>query len=159
MSFQERIEKLEAELAALKAEASTSKPFALWVPKVGERFFVPDLLYCPQPKTIAVAAGEHGDVGGLAFQSEADAAEVGKYLAVVGKLCNLAKQLNKGNIMRVQYFIVGFSDTDNLEVLTFDYIEEGGCTMAPRFHSREAAETALGLLSEDEKSTLVRGIA
>ena len=106
MNLNERIEKLEAELAEVKKalgdeverlaklKESAPKKFELWRPRAGELFYMP----CPIRNTftdydnVGSWTETNSNVRGLAFQSEADAAEVGKYLAVIGKRLNILKQ-------------------------------------------------------------------
>lgn len=150
-------------LDALKAESlrvQTSMPakFELWVPK-GH-----DVYYAPIPIATCYVFNHNWSDSltverGLAFQSEQDAAEVGKWLAAWGKVGNMAKQMNKGKVFascgkNPLYWCIVVDSLAGLYIEDFSVTQHG-----PRFHSREAAERALELLTTEERETLVRGIA
>lgn len=150
------VKRLQSELDALKAEAvKKEEVFRLWVPK--EK----DYWYIPAPHVGSFKDEYHGwgynaPTRGLAFQNEQDAVEVGQYLAVIGKLCNAAKQLNKGKVsVEGQVFFSVYNEEGTLGAGQFRLYQRD----RPRFHSREAAETALALLTEQERAVLVRGIS
>lgn len=171
MNIQERIEALEhriqmeqekseyelqhlkSDLEVLKAEVSAPKKFEMWVPENCTQYFFPAPGGYNYRGTIRFTDGDMAVPRGLAFQTEADAAEVGKYLAVIGKLCNLAKQLNTKRVYTTYSFAIG---PDNHGSLVVYECKPYG---SPRFHSRDAAETALGLLTPEERDVLVRGIS
>ncbi len=137
----------------------------MWEPKYRSVFYRPSIAayedgfdtgcYLPE-------CGWHAPLvtRGLAFEHQADAAEVGSYLAVIGKLCNLAKQLNKdagwGNHFFVIRQIGPGLNIDNWSFVNGKAIYDGD---RPRFHSREAAEIALAALTSEERATLVRGVS
>ncbi len=149
-------ERLQVELDFLREQVklTTKTGPKLWVPDLGEYYYSP---------SFGGGAERHENrnmngvcVGaGLAFQSEADAAEVGKYLVVVGKLCNLAKtanaQFEPGN--DGYFYSVVFYKGGPVVDWFLNSMDR------PRFHSRKAAEWALSQLTENEKATLIRGIS
>ncbi len=158
MNLTQRIEAMEKELATLKAEAIKLVRFEMWEPKKNDRFYISN----PFTETYTLnAVNERGyhDIlrisRGLAFEHEADAAEVGKWLAVQCKIANLAKQLNKNIVCTKDegFYCIIVDSRDFMVELFYTTLDR------PRFHSRDAAETALSLLTQDEKETLIRGIS
>lgn len=170
MNITQRIDKLQAELDAhslhatklheqldaLKAEVTKPQETGLWVPGYDDKTYFPCFNY-PDLGDWYSAGNEgnrHVVKRGLAFRTAEAAAEIGKWLAVMGKIANCAKQFNEGKAMGYAYVITNDSD----EGLTISMQKQGDCDR-PRFTCREDAERCLALLTDDEKATLIKGIS
>jgi hypothetical protein len=177
MNIQQRIDQLQTELnehsqnglrilnalqhlqEQVKAEAAREETGPkLWVPKEGEEYSVPHLGYTDYRASDSNYGHDYDKrivERGLAFRTAEDAVEVGEWLAVLGKIANLAKTANKGKAYeedgRLWYIAANRIGVSALWSYNYDF--------GPRFHSREAADWALSQLSEREKEVLIRGIS